>query len=77
MSRKKQKQNFRRPVVDLLSPEEVLTVIGAHYLLINHFTQTEREIFDDLGITIENFNLEETIIAALDYVGPIKHEKLN
>lgn len=73
---KKQKRNRRRDQL-LLSPEEVLTVIGAHYLLDAQFRLNDQNIFNELGITIENFNLEETINAALNFLQPIDPGRLN
>ena len=74
---KKQKQNIRRAPRDLHSPEEVLTIIGAHYIIHAQFRLNGENIFNDLGITIENFNLEETINAALNFIQPIDPERLN
>jgi hypothetical protein len=74
---KKQKANDSHVTI-LNSLDDILLILGAHYVLKNQFYGvTNQEIFNDLECYIENFNINQTSERAMEIINLIDPGKLN
>ena len=76
---KKTKMTAAEPsILKLNSLEEIITIVGCHYVLKSHFLGVSKtQIFSDLKIEIENFDLDEVSMCAAEILGLRDKSKLN